>query len=160
MDDAPWTDDLRGRLDELLDEYRAGLRDSLDGLDEAEARARLVPSRTTLLGLLKHVTFVERFWFGHVLEGRALRDLGVAPTPDDSFTLTDQDDIAGVRAAHQAACGDSRRIAASLGLGDEAGGPRGPRPLWAVHVQVLRELAQHSGHADILREQLLDRRRG
>ena len=158
MDHPSWTDDLRGRLDEILDDYRAGLRGSLDGLEETEVRARLVSSKTTLLGLVKHVTFVERFWFGHILEGGALKDLGVASTPDRSFTLTSSDDIAGVLAAHEAACADSRRIAASLGLGDEAGGPRGSRSLWTVHVQVLRELAQHSGHADILREQVLDRR--
>ena len=155
-----WTDDLRGRLDELLDDYRAGLRDSLEGLQEAEARARLVSAKTTLLGLLKHVTFVERFWFGHVLDGRDLKELGVASTPDRSFVLTKKDDIAEVRAAHKAACEDSRRIAVQLSLGDEAGGPRGATSLWAVYVQVLRELAQHSGHADILREQVLDSRQG
>jgi hypothetical protein len=32
---------------------------------------------------------------------------------------------------------------------------RGERPVWALQLQVLRELAQHTGHADILREQLL-----
>ena len=53
---------------------------SLDGLEETEARTRLVSSRTTLLGLVKHVTFVERFWFGHILEGWALKDPGVAST--------------------------------------------------------------------------------
>lgn len=61
MEHPPWTDDLRGRLDELLDDYRVGLRESLAGLQEAEARDRLLRSKTTLLGLLKHVTFVERF---------------------------------------------------------------------------------------------------
>jgi hypothetical protein len=35
---------------------------------------------------------------------------------------------------------------------------RGPRPVWALQLKVLRELAQHAGHADILREQILDRR--
>ena len=35
---------------------------------------------------------------------------------------------------------------------------RGHRPVWALQLQVLRELAQHAGHADILREQILDRR--
>ncbi|MDV6282703.1 DUF664 domain-containing protein [Rhodococcus jostii] len=51
-----WTDDLRGRLDELLDEYRAALRGSLDGLDDEQARLRLVRSKTTLLGLVKDRT--------------------------------------------------------------------------------------------------------
>ncbi len=35
---------------------------------------------------------------------------------------------------------------------------RGDRPVWALQLQVLRELAQHAGHADILREQVLARR--
>jgi hypothetical protein len=35
---------------------------------------------------------------------------------------------------------------------------RGARPVWALQLQVLRELAQHAGHADILREQILARR--
>ncbi|WP_091241864.1 mycothiol transferase [Klenkia soli] len=47
MDDRSAT-----RLDELLEEHRDHLRSALDGLGEEEARARLVPSRTTLLGLL------------------------------------------------------------------------------------------------------------
>ena len=35
---------------------------------------------------------------------------------------------------------------------------RGERPVWALYTQVLRELAHHTGHADILREQILARR--
>jgi hypothetical protein len=35
---------------------------------------------------------------------------------------------------------------------------RGARPVWALQLQVLRELAQHAGHADILREQILANR--
>jgi hypothetical protein len=37
---------------------------------------------------------------------------------------------------------------------------RGERVVWALYVQVLRELAHHCGHADILREQVLARRAG
>ncbi|MGI8763210.1 MAG: DUF664 domain-containing protein [Ilumatobacteraceae bacterium] len=70
---AVWTTDLRRRLDELLDEYRASLHDSLDGLTEDEARLRLVPSKTTLLGLLKHVTYVEGVWFDQAISGRPTR---------------------------------------------------------------------------------------
>ncbi len=42
---------------------------------------------------------------------------------------------------------------AGLDLGATVTG-RGERTVWALYVQVLRELAQHAGHADILREQL------
>ena len=37
---------------------------------------------------------------------------------------------------------------------------RDERPVWALQFQVLRELAHHAGHADILREQVLARRTG
>lgn len=43
---------------------------------------------------------------------------------------------------------------ARLKLDDSVDG-RGERTVWALYLQVLRELAQHAGHADILREQVL-----
>ena len=68
--------------------------------------------------------------------------------------LRKDDTVASVCAAHLEACDDSRRAVAGLGLDDVVTG-RGPRPVWALYLQMLRELAQHSGHADILREQVL-----
>ncbi len=154
MPTASWTVDLRGRLDELLDEYRAALHGSLDGLNEDEARLRLVPSKTTLLGLLKHVTYVEGVWFDQGVTGRSPKEIGIASTPDRSFTLTASDTIASVQDAHQRRCQASRHTMAGLALDDIVDG-RGERAVWALYLQVLRELAQHSGHADILREQVL-----
>ncbi|MHA3702711.1 DinB family protein [Jatrophihabitans sp. YIM 134969] len=153
-------DGPRTRFDELLDEYRAALLASLDDLTEEEARARLVPSKTTLLGLVKHVTFVEAVWFAHAVDGRTLRDLGVASTPDRSFTLRRADTIETVRVAYRDRLEDSRRTTAALALDDVVEGGRGERTVWALYLQVLRELAQHAGHADILREQTLAARPG
>jgi Protein of unknown function (DUF664) len=152
-----WTVDLRSRFDELLDEYRASLHDSLDGLTEEEARLRLVPSKTTLLGLVKHVAYVEGVWFDQAISGRTYADIGIPSTPAQSFTLTKDDTIASAQAAHRRRCESSRRTMAALSLDAVVYG-RGPRPVWALQLQVLRELAQHAGHADILREQILDRR--
>ena len=152
--DQQWTDDLRARLDELLDQHRAMLRASLDGLTEEEARRSLVPSRTTLLGLVKHVTYVEHVWFNQALTGTSLRDLGAPSTPDRSFMLRKADTIETVRAGHAAACVESRRLVADPTLDQEVTG-RGPRALGAIYAHMLRELAQHCGHADILREQVL-----
>lgn len=86
-DPALWPVQLRGRLDELIDEYRALLHDCVNGLSEEEARMRLVPSKTTLLGLLKHVTYVEGVWFDQAVTGRPYQEIGIATTPDRSFTL-------------------------------------------------------------------------
>ncbi|MDN5855354.1 MAG: DinB family protein [Actinomycetia bacterium] len=130
------------------------LSDCLDGLSEDEARRSLVPSRTTLLGLVKHVTYVEQVWFNQALTGRSLKDIGAPPTPDRSFILRKSDTIDSVRAAYAEACAESRRLAADFALENEVTG-RGPRALWAIYTHMLRELAQHCGHADILREQIL-----
>jgi hypothetical protein len=151
---TPWTADLHQRLDELIDEYRSSLHDSLDDLTEAEARTRLVPSDTTLLGLVKHVTFVEGVWFDQAITGRTYSEIGIATTPARSFALAKSDSIASVQAAHRLRCEASRRAMSELALHEVVHG-RGDRAVWALKVQVLRELAQHQGHADILREQIL-----
>lgn len=130
------------------------LEHSLDGLTEEEARRRLVPSRTTLLGLVKHVTYVEQVWFDQALTGRSLREIGAPPTPDRSFVLRQSDTIHSVRDAYAAACADSRLLVRDLNMEDEVTG-RGRRAVWAIYAHMLRELAQHCGHADILREQVL-----
>jgi Protein of unknown function (DUF664) len=152
-----WTADLRARLDELLDEYRTSLHDALDGLTEDEARLRLVRSKTTLLGLVKHVTYVEGVWFDQAISGRSYAEIGIPTNPARSFTLTKDDTIASVQAAHRRRGELSRRTMAALSPDAVVDG-RGHRPVWALQLQVLRELAQHAGHADILREQILDRR--
>jgi hypothetical protein len=158
MNQEPWTRDLRRRLDQLLDQHREALHDCLAGLSEQEARASLVPSRTTLLGLVKHATYVERFYFGQVITGRPLKELGVAGTPARSFVLTGRDTVESVRAGHRDACQASREAIRPLGFNDVVTG-RKVRSVWEIYVQMLRELAQHCGHADILREQILAARR-
>jgi hypothetical protein len=144
----------RQRVDELIEGYRAALHDSLDDLTEDEARRRLVSSKTTLLGLVKHATFVEGVWFDQAITGRTYAEIGIASTVDGSFTLRKGDTIATVRTAYRDRCETSRRNLAGLQDEDIVDG-RGPRPVWALLLQVLRELAQHAGHADILREQVL-----
>ena len=144
----------------FVDEHRAMLRDSLTGLTEAEVRERLVPSSTTLLGLVKHATFVERVWFEEAVTGRSRDELGIEAGPEESFHLAADDTIESVLDAHEQACENSRAVVAGLGLDDELpGNRRGALPLRWVYLHVLRELAQHCGHADIRREQILARRR-
>lgn len=146
----------RVQFEFFLDEHRAALNVCLDGLNEEQARRRLVPSRTTLLGLVKHATFVEMVWFDEAFTGRPRSEIGIPATPDESFILNDGDTIDSVRAAHREACAASRAAAAPLNLDSVVtGNRRGPVPLRWVYLHMLRELAQHCGHADILREQIL-----
>jgi hypothetical protein len=147
----------RTQFEVFLDEHRRQLNTCLDGLTEEQARRSLVRSRTTLLGLVKHATFVEKVWFDEAVTRRSRAEIGIPATPDESFILQDSDTIAGVQEAHREACRASRRATSSLGLDDVVrGNRRGPLPLRWVYLHMLRELAQHCGHADILREQIID----
>jgi GNAT superfamily N-acetyltransferase len=147
---------LRVQLEAFLDEHRAALRGCLDGLTEEQARRRLVPSETTLLGLVKHAAYAEQVWFGEAITGRSRQLMGLPPKAADAFQLSPGDSIASVRRAHDQACAASRRATARLDLDDVLTGHRfGPLPLRWVYLHALREFAQHCGHADILREQIL-----
>ncbi|GGL23072.1 DinB family protein [Phycicoccus endophyticus] len=148
--------DERTMIEAFLDEQRAGLRDALDGLTEEQARRRLVPSATTLLGLVKHAVFVERVWSEEAVLRRPRAELGLPEVAGESFLLTEDDTVASVLAAHDAACATARAIHAAVALEDLVeGNRRGPLRLRWVQLHLLRELAQHCGHADILREQVL-----
>jgi uncharacterized damage-inducible protein DinB len=149
-------DDERTQLDAFVEEYRSALETTLDCLTEEQARRRLVSSATTLLGLLKHVTWMQRVWFEECVGGTSRRELGLVQGPDESFQLSDDDTIASVTAAHREACAKARAAVADLSLDAVVTGHRaGPRTLRWVYLQVLRELAHHCGHADILRELVL-----
>ncbi|MFF0545741.1 DinB family protein [Nocardia thailandica] len=149
-------DDERTQLDAFVEDFRGAIEATLDGLSEEQARRRLVPSATTPLGLVKHVTWMQRVWFEECVGGTPRRELGLVRTPEESFRLDDADTVASVLDAHRRACAVARLAVADLPLETVVTGHRaGPRTLRWVYLQVLRELAHHCGHADILREQIL-----
>src|ERR1700759_540033 len=106
----------RGQFEVFLDEHRGELNGCLDGLTEEQARRSLVPSRTTLLGLVKHATFVERVWFDEAITCRPRAEIGIPASPDESFVLDPEDSITSVREGHREACESARRATAALGL--------------------------------------------
>ena len=153
---AQRTLDEAGQLEVFLDAHREILRASLEGLTDEEVRARLVPSRTTLLGLVKHATFLQVVWYQEAITGTPRTRLGQPAAVDDSFAVTEADTVESVLAGYDQACASAREMGALHGLDEVVTGHRmGAMTLRWIHLQVLRELAQHSGHADILREQLL-----
>ena len=146
----------REQVDAFVSDARTEILALLDGLTEEQARRRLVPSKTTLLGLVKHCVFVEGVWFPVALSGRTREELGLPDHPDASFDLEPEDTIASVSAAYRAAAEESERVAAAYGLDDLAlHNRRGPLTLRWVLIHLVEELARHAGHGDILREQVL-----
>ncbi|MCW2809719.1 MAG: DinB family protein [Friedmanniella sp.] len=144
----------RAVLEGMLDTQREQIAALLEGLDETAARARLVPSLTTPLGLVKHATFVEKVWFHSRVAGVPRAELGLPDTVDESFVLAPTDTVSSVRAGFLAACETSRTVAAGHDLDEEFPWHHGPVTVRYIYVHVIAELARHAGHGDILVEQL------
>jgi Protein of unknown function (DUF664) len=146
----------RETLEGFLEYHRRVLPGKLSGVSEQDARRRLVPSLTTLIGLVSHAAAVERNWFHHYLGGTPRGDItgnarGDAPSWDVGAGQT----IGGVIADFERACAASRRIAARFTLDETVPHDHlGQVSLRWIYVHIIREHARHIGHADILREQI------
>jgi Protein of unknown function (DUF664) len=146
----------REMLEEFLEYHRGALSGKLRGLSEEDARRRLVPSLTTMIGLVSHAAAVERNWFQHYLGGNPREEItgnarGDAPSWDVGAGKT----IAGVIAEFDSACAASRQIAAGFALDQAVPHDQlGQVSLRFIYVNIISEHARHAGHADILREQI------
>jgi uncharacterized damage-inducible protein DinB len=136
----------------FLGYLRDGVGRKLDGLSEDQARAILVPSGTSLLGLAKHLTSVETYWMQRRFAGQE-----IARVDDgNGFSLAPGDTIASVRLAYQRAARQTNEIVTAAGDPERTMvfTSHGLTLRWAL-AHVTEETARHAGHADILRE-LLD----
>ena len=157
---VPSTHDERSMLEGFVDSQRAALIALLDQVDEHEARVRLVPSLTTVLGLVKHANYVEHVWFHSRVAGVAREELGLPSSIEETFVLDDDDSIESVRASYLAACEESRRIASEHDLEEQLPSRRRQIDLRWVFCHMIEELARHAGHGDILVEQIVAARAG
>jgi uncharacterized damage-inducible protein DinB len=148
--------DLRERemLVDWLEYHRATLALKCDGLADDGLRARSVPPSTmSLLGLVRHMADVERYWFRIVLDGEevAPRFWG-NPRPDEDFDGVETAVVAEDFAAWHEECAIARERTAAHGL-DDAGEKNGnPVTLRWILAHMIEEYARHNGHADLLRE--------
>lgn len=139
------TEVLRGFLDYL----RASIAAKVDGAPEPQVRVAAVPSGTNLLGLLNHLTFVERAAF-----------LGDKVTHwQATFHASPSDSVGDVVARYRETVERANEV---LDERTDLGAPVSPlgRPSlrWAL-VHLIEETGRHAGHADILRE-LIDGKTG
>ncbi|ARQ69150.1 DinB family protein [Streptomyces marincola] len=136
------TDVLRG----LLGYLRTSIAAKVDGAPEPQVRTAAVPSGTNLLGLLNHLTFVERSLFlgEHVTDWQA------------TFHAAPADSVADVVARYRDAVKRADDVLdGCTDLGAPVPRPRTARPApsirWAL-AHMIEETGRHAGHADIIRE--------
>jgi uncharacterized damage-inducible protein DinB len=153
--DVPFAGDEKTMLSAFLDRYRETILWKLEGLTKAQASASLVPSVTTLLGIVKHLAYVERWWFQMNFAGDPVSFPWAKDEPDEDidFRVTEADTIGSISLLYQREIARSREIVAGASLDDlSKEQDRGPRSLRWIMVHMIEETARHAGHADILRE--------
>ncbi|MGH3329409.1 MAG: DinB family protein [Streptomycetales bacterium] len=156
--DPPCVADEHTLLTSFLDFHRATLAIKCDGLTDAALRERSIPpSNLSLLGLVRHLAEVERWWFRAVLAGE---DVGQIYCTDDNrdgdFDDVDTAEVAEGFETWGAECDRARRIATSDDLDATGTQPGRDKPFslrWVL-IHMIEEYARHNGHADLLRERI------
>ncbi|HJE52014.1 MAG TPA: DinB family protein [Tessaracoccus flavescens] len=139
----------------FLDFLRATIVRKCEGLTEEQLRSTPTFSAMTLLGLVRHLTMVERYWFQGVFLDADVEFWWSQEEPDGEWIVPADVTAADVLAAYKAECQISNRIVGEYPLetpskyapsDDERASLR-----WIV-VHMVEETARHAGHADLLRE--------
>jgi Protein of unknown function (DUF664) len=159
----------RADLLETLRAHRFFLRHTVNGLTDEQARLTPTASELCLGGLIKHVASVEAGWVDFIergpeampaVEGELDPESEVAQKWADEFRLLPDETLADVLAEYERVATRTDALVESLPDLD-ASHPLPPAPWFApgatrsarrVLLGIVAETAQHSGHADIIRE--------
>jgi uncharacterized damage-inducible protein DinB len=160
--------DERADLLEALAQQRHFLRFTTRDLTDEQAGQRTTVSELCLGGLIKHVTSVERSWAAFIQDGpSAMPDFTAMTEADfakraDEFRMLPGETLAGVLAEYEEVARRTDELVAALpDLNAAHPLPKAPwfesEARWSarrVLLHIVAETAQHSGHADIIREAL------
>jgi uncharacterized damage-inducible protein DinB len=151
--ERPVTDE-RITLESFLDDYRDIVVRKVSGLSDTDARRRLVPSSTTVGGVIKHLRWAEYGWFDQLLQQRH-DDNRRRHDRSWEFEFLPEESLTALIDEYQAQCEESRLVAARYPLEHLVPHRRfGPVSLRWIYVHMIEETARHTGQLDILREQL------
>jgi hypothetical protein len=148
---------------ETLAKHRHLLRHTAEGLTDEQAAARPTVSELCVGGLIKHVTRVEERWAGFVERGTeafGTFDESTYATHAASFRMEPGDTVQGLLDSYAAVAATTDGIVRAHPDLD-VDSPLPVTPWWPegtrwsrrrALVHLVAEMAQHAGHADILRE--------
>jgi uncharacterized damage-inducible protein DinB len=149
----------RQALEAWLDFHRDTLLLKCAGLTAGQLKERAVPpSRLSLLGLVRHMNEVERWWFRiHA----ANADLRFPYDPDQTgqdFEALEEADAAANIEAFQQEIEQARAAVAGKQLDDvvpsRGDHPERTRDIRWIYLHMIEEYARHNGHADLIRERI------
>jgi uncharacterized damage-inducible protein DinB len=144
-----------------LARQRAFLRQTVRDLNDEQAALRTTASALCLGGLIKHVTQVEKNWTDFIVRGASSMEADEEGW-DALFRMQESETLAGLLEEYEQVARETEKVVE--GLPDlEVSHPLPEAPWfepgasWTarqVLLHMLAETAQHSGHADIIRESL------
>jgi hypothetical protein len=150
---VPFTGGEKESLQVALDRHRDAILWKLEGVSDEDLRRPLVPSGTSLLGLVKHLAGVEVGWFCDTF-GRPTEPLPFDDDdPDADLRIEPGETTADVLAFYGRARAAADRAIDEIGL-EETGPAWFGKPVtmrWVL-IHMVEETARHAGHVDILRE--------
>ena len=146
----------RESLETWLEFYRSTLPIKVGGLTPDQLCQRAVPpSSLSLLGIIRHLTKVERYWFGNVVAGLDQPRLYCDTDPCGDFAETVPENALADFDRYHAVVATARDLAAAvIDLDAALPGKRNGEDInlrWIL-VHMIEEYARHLGHADLLRE--------
>ena len=150
----------REALEAWLDFHRSTLLMKCAGLTADQLKQRAVePSGLSLLGLVRHMTDVERWWFRiHGTDQDMTFLYWSEDDPDSGFANLDTHDAPAVLAAYQEEIELARAATRDKKLDDVVPShghhPERARDIRWIYLHMIEEYARHNGHADLLRERI------
>ena len=138
----------------FLDYLRATVVWKLEGLSEADARRSTVPSGISLLGMVKHLAYVERWWFRIVFAGEEVALPWTEADPDADWRVEPGETGASIVTFYEDEVARVRASVAGHGWDEPSKRTGSPQTLGWILTHMVEETARHCGHADILREQI------
>ena len=148
---APSTE--KDLLSAFLNFQRDTLLWKVSGLTEEQLRAPRTPSGMSLLGLVKHLAYVERNWFQSRFLGQDVYIPWRSGDPGGDFRIEPDETVESVIVFYASEVETSRRITAETNsLETRARDAHRPVSLRWILIHMIEETARHVGHADIMRE--------
>lgn len=147
----------REMLTGWLDWHRATLVMKCADLTAEQLRSRAVPPSTmSLLGLVRHLTDMERGWFRQILAAEDAPDLYRLPDdPDGDFDRVDDADPQEAFRVWEQECETARRIVAAAPSLEVTGTQDDETfSLRWILTHMIAEYSRHLGHADLLRQRI------
>ena len=150
---VPFTGTEKESLKVSLDRHRDAILWKLEGLSDDDLRRRLVPSGTSLLGLVKHLGAVEYGWFCTTF-GRTTEPLPFdEDDPEANLRIRPEETTEDVLAFYGRARAAADQVLGELDMEDTGTAWFGDTVTmrWVL-IHMVEETARHAGHVDILRE--------